>query len=448
MKFGIRKPSLKKSLKARTTGRLKRTVKKALIPQYGKKGMGWIKNPKKAMYNKIYRKSTVSLFSAGIFAGKSIGKKTTGRVGSNRQLSREQLGYQNYSVIEGESEAMKVCKFCGSENIDSASVCSSCGANEFKYKCGNCGCEFEKGNFCPQCGVKVGAKAKKCPICGTEYYSAACPDCGYTHNANKSTTVYSNTIYQPKKNKNTWLWVLGWIFIFPVPLTILMLRNQKLSTWKKIGIITVAWILYLILAFANGGSTNDYKNTNSSKVTAKKAQQQYIDSETEKSMDSTLLDAENIAEEQKNPTQESTIEDLANGFNALSENKLEYVEDFVVSDKGSGHYRTEFRLPAYKDAVGKSYNFGESVVDIISCQSVFENIDVRIYAYNATLDQCKMLVQYVSKLLDPTMTDEAVSDTISYIEENKVANGYYYGKLGLLLIGSGDQVYNLMIKTD
>ena len=48
MKFGIRKPSLKRSIKARTTGRAKRAVKKAIIPGYGKKGTGWIKNPKKA----------------------------------------------------------------------------------------------------------------------------------------------------------------------------------------------------------------------------------------------------------------------------------------------------------------------------------------------------------------------------------------------------------------
>ena len=32
MKIGFRKPSLMKSLKARTTGRAKRTVKRALIP--------------------------------------------------------------------------------------------------------------------------------------------------------------------------------------------------------------------------------------------------------------------------------------------------------------------------------------------------------------------------------------------------------------------------------
>jgi len=61
MKFGIRKPSLKKSFKARTTGRLKRAVKKAVIPGYGKKGMGWVKNPKKALYNKVYHKTTFSI---------------------------------------------------------------------------------------------------------------------------------------------------------------------------------------------------------------------------------------------------------------------------------------------------------------------------------------------------------------------------------------------------
>ena len=54
MKFGLRTPSLKKSISARTTGRAKRAVKRALIPGYGKKGMGWIKNPQKAAYNKIY----------------------------------------------------------------------------------------------------------------------------------------------------------------------------------------------------------------------------------------------------------------------------------------------------------------------------------------------------------------------------------------------------------
>ena len=60
MKIGLRTPSLKKSFKARTTGRLKRKIKKATNPFYGKKGMGYIKNPKRAIKNKIYHKTTFS----------------------------------------------------------------------------------------------------------------------------------------------------------------------------------------------------------------------------------------------------------------------------------------------------------------------------------------------------------------------------------------------------
>ena len=61
MKIGMRKPSLKKSFKARTTGRLKRKVKKSLIPGYGKRWKGWL-HPKRKIKNKIYRKTTFSIW--------------------------------------------------------------------------------------------------------------------------------------------------------------------------------------------------------------------------------------------------------------------------------------------------------------------------------------------------------------------------------------------------
>lgn len=144
---------------------------------------------------------------------------------------------------------MKVCKYCDSESPDSAAACPSCGASEFSYKCRNCGTVFDGGKFCPQCGVKVGTRAKKCPRCGNEYYSAACPACGYTSTA-KSAVPNANAVAQPVKKRKTWLWVLGWIFIFPIPLTILITRKQNLNTWVKIAIIAAAWIIY----FAIGGS--------------------------------------------------------------------------------------------------------------------------------------------------------------------------------------------------
>lgn len=62
MKIGMRKPNIKKSIKARTTGKAKRAIKKAIVPGYGKKGTGIIKDPEKAIYNKVYEKTSFSIF--------------------------------------------------------------------------------------------------------------------------------------------------------------------------------------------------------------------------------------------------------------------------------------------------------------------------------------------------------------------------------------------------
>lgn len=61
MKIGMRTPSLSKMVKARTTGRAKRAVKRALVPGYGRKGMGLLKDPERAIKNKIYKKTTFSI---------------------------------------------------------------------------------------------------------------------------------------------------------------------------------------------------------------------------------------------------------------------------------------------------------------------------------------------------------------------------------------------------
>ena len=152
---------------------------------------------------------------------------------------------------------MKICKFCDVENPDSVTTCTSCGGNEFKNKCGNCGTVFEDGNFCPKCGVKAGAKAKKCPVCGAEYYSTACPECGYIKNGRNAAGVNNITI-QTVRPRRTWLWVLGWIFIFPVPLTVLIVKSEKLNKWLKIAIIAVVWIVYLSFGFY--GDSDDVDN--------------------------------------------------------------------------------------------------------------------------------------------------------------------------------------------
>lgn len=62
MKFGMRMPSVKRSLKARTTGRLKRAAKRSVNPLYGKKGVGFAKNPRRSVKNRVYKRTTFSFW--------------------------------------------------------------------------------------------------------------------------------------------------------------------------------------------------------------------------------------------------------------------------------------------------------------------------------------------------------------------------------------------------
>ena len=90
MKIGVRTPSLKKSFKARTTGRINRTLKKSVNPLYGKKGMGYIKNPKKAIYNKAYHGVTVDPLKPL----KNGSRNNTKRTASEPEL----VGYSFYRI--------------------------------------------------------------------------------------------------------------------------------------------------------------------------------------------------------------------------------------------------------------------------------------------------------------------------------------------------------------
>ena len=61
MKYGIRTPNINKRISARTTRKITRTMNKAVNPLYGKKGMGFINDPSRTVYNKVYNKTTTSV---------------------------------------------------------------------------------------------------------------------------------------------------------------------------------------------------------------------------------------------------------------------------------------------------------------------------------------------------------------------------------------------------
>ena len=70
VRFGFRIPSLKKRLSARTS------VRRAIRHRAGLKvprGWGWITNPRKAAYNRIYNRTTRGRLSVLVIAACTLG---------------------------------------------------------------------------------------------------------------------------------------------------------------------------------------------------------------------------------------------------------------------------------------------------------------------------------------------------------------------------------------
>lgn len=68
MRFGFRVPSFRKRLAARTS--LKRVIRHQLGLK-APRGYGWITNPKRALYNRVYNRTTVGC-SVVLFVGVAL----------------------------------------------------------------------------------------------------------------------------------------------------------------------------------------------------------------------------------------------------------------------------------------------------------------------------------------------------------------------------------------
>lgn len=289
----------------------------------------------------------------------------------------------------------------------------------------------------------------KCPNCGAEAKGKFCEYCGSEMPKEKTTINITNNYYvnaeeKPKndktakgttksKKKRTWLWVLGWICIFPLPLTILMLRKKNMKPAVKYGIIAVAWLLFFAIGASGNTEAEEPVNT--------------VPTYTEATQPASTV--ESTAE----PTEavlsaSSYIDDVVSKYNAQATEQLVFVESFDPQDRDNGHYRVEFRLSAYNEAIGKSYLLGDKVVDLVAHETYLGGISFRVYTNDVSLEQVVNLIQGMSPIMDTTMSEADLQATIEEVSTKKTANGYYYGELGITLFGSDVKGYELMIKTD
>lgn len=104
MKVGVRKASIKKSISAKTKGKTTRAIKRSIDPTYGRKGVGIIKDPKKAIYNKVYNKATVDIRELS----KISSSKSVNKTNSNPSKSYSKDSYLGNNEESNKTEEIKI----------------------------------------------------------------------------------------------------------------------------------------------------------------------------------------------------------------------------------------------------------------------------------------------------------------------------------------------------
>ena len=308
------------------------------------------------------------------------------------------------------------CSGCGAEIPESAKFCEYCGS-QISYEMRREQEQLNKAG-CPKChssniqfkrenqGEVRGKKSKRV-IHRTVGF---CNDCGYTWYPDSASGALNGV---PEKSNLKW-WVLGWIFFFPAPVMILIWRKK--NTWNikvKIGVTVAFWILFFTIgAFGDKSDSNEQKSYN-------------LRSEPQESIDNGEKDSEPVV------TEYEIIDAFIEEYNATAENKLSNPTEIDI--QASEHYRTEYRLNAFKNAVAKQCSISDTVVDIVNYGGL-SNDSIRMYL---TTDNEELAISFfdtAAKVLDSSATDQMISEANDNIRDESNGNylndiSYYFSKI-------------------
>ena len=329
------------------------------------------------------------------------------------------------------------CPNCGAEIANGSKTCEFCGT-QITYdmlreqeqlskkgcpKCGSSNITFTRENQ----GEIRGRKAKKVVHTTVGY----CKDCGYT---------WTPEMEKPKKRR-TFLWILGWIFIFPVPLTILMLRKKNLKPAIKYGVIAAAWIIYLILVLVSRGNNKKQTNTESirpsvqseiqqessttkQEISSAPAKQESSKPEESKSEDSKAED--DRKDESSKPAESSAIEETS------EESKEESSEEIVEEESSEEEASSEEESPEEE-----SSEEAETIDQALIRDDIRDAID----SYEAFIDEyCEFLESYdssdltmLAKYAEMLQKEVEMSQKFDALDDQELteAEALYYSEVSI-----------------
>ena len=179
--------------------------------------------------------------------------------------------------------------------------------------------------ICRNCHKQIGDDALVCPYCGCVVKNVR--NNGGYQSQQPANRISTHNSYTPANKRKTWLWVIGWIFIFPLPLTILLLRKRNMIPAVKFGVIAAAWIAYLVIVLAGRSGNTDTSGGAQKNMSSDKGLVNTKNDTNIKSFsffnDGTLEESVKVGES----TQESYVIVNVKNINAFSADEVKFVSE-------------------------------------------------------------------------------------------------------------------------
>lgn len=173
---------------------------------------------------------------------------------------------------------------------------------------------------------------------------------------------------------------------------------------KKITIVSFLFVFFIAFLIACGGIQEKEQDKISDGESAT-YQESTVNSEEANNYENndTGSTKENETKE-KEEDEYAIIDKFIELYNLSAKNKIEDVKDMDIHGED---YKTEFRLHAFDDAVGKKCSISEATVYIVNYGN-FSNDSIRIYISGATEEEILDAYVTTAHILDPEITDDEI----------------------------------------
>lgn len=139
----------------------------------------------------------------------------------------------------------------------------------------------------------------------------------------------------------------------------------------------------------------------------------------------------------------SVIDTFSEQYNAISNYKITNLVNFDVHDKNSDHYRVEFRLNAFNNAIGKTGTIENSNIDLIDYSSnIFQNL--RIYTTIPNQEVMKIFFNTTINILNPEISNSELEKIYSNINKFEQKNFSFNNINGYITLNNNNE-YEIFI---